>query len=99
MKRLIPLIFILILTSCVEIREALFTPPQIKEYCHRITATENNQDNSMAMCIKQERDAEDKLLKMDIPTDIGQDCRELSEKTGGSYQVMLTCVKQRLKEL
>jgi len=44
----------------------------------------------------QELSAQKKLSGMTIPWQVEKYCREISEKTGASYQVMLTCVEQEL---
>ncbi len=44
----------------------------------------------------QEMSAHKILADMTIPWQVEKYCREIAEKTGGSYQVMLTCVEAEL---
>lgn len=46
----------------------------------------------------QEITAKKKLSTMEIQWQVEKYCREISEQTGGSYQVMLTCVEEEQKE-
>ncbi len=46
----------------------------------------------------QEMHAKEKLSGMTIPWEVEKYCREIAEKTGGSYQVMLTCVEEEMRE-
>ncbi|UCH79696.1 MAG: hypothetical protein JSW20_08020 [Nitrospiraceae bacterium] len=46
----------------------------------------------------QEKMAEKKLSGMAIPWQVESYCRHISEQTGGSYQVMLTCVEEEMQE-
>ena len=89
------IVICIILPGCSSIRQAVFIPSEIDNYCRRISV---NTDDSQIVktCIRQEISARDQLSGMTIPYDIAGHCRELSESTGGSYQVMLTCVQQEL---
>lgn len=53
----------------------------------------------MESCIKYELDAKEELSNMAVPDDIEGYCGHLSGSTGGSYQVMLTCVRQKMQAL
>jgi len=93
-KSLFIFLLVLVLTGCTQIRESVFTPSDIERYCHRIFG---DSDDSISTCIKEERSAKNQLSGMRISPDIEKRCRRLSESTGGSYQVMLTCVQQEMK--
>lgn len=58
----------------------------------------SNNPNAMNTCIQQEYGAKNELSRMAIPQEIERRCRLLSISTGGSYQVMLTCVQNELRD-
>ena len=69
-------------------------PPRVKDYCKRISGTEHLKSSGVKSCMNQEMSAMKKLEEMAIPWQVEKYCREISEQTGGSYQVMLTCVEE-----
>ena len=69
-------------------------PPRVKDYCKRISGTEDLKSSGVKSCMNQEMSAMKKLEEMAIPWQVEKYCREISEQTGGSYQVMLTCVEE-----
>jgi len=88
--------FILIifsLSNCARIHQAVFVPSEIEQYCRKVSGEDAE---FMSTCISQERSAKDELAGITIPPHIEKRCRRLSESTGGSYQVMLTCVQQEM---
>ncbi|MBI5739352.1 MAG: hypothetical protein HZA16_01415 [Nitrospirae bacterium] len=88
------LFFILIifsLSGCAQIRKAVIVASEIEQYCRKVSGEDAE---SMSICMRQERSAKDELAGMTIPPLIEKRCRRLSESTGGSYQVMLTCIQQ-----
>jgi hypothetical protein len=94
----------MLLTLCVGIAVLFFGctavrgPSGILEYCKRISGTNDFYSSEMKMCMDQEKIAEKKLSGMAIPWQVESYCRHISEQTGGSYQVMLTCVEQEMQE-
>ncbi|RJQ50614.1 MAG: hypothetical protein C4526_11735 [Nitrospiraceae bacterium] len=88
------LVLFLILTGCAGIQEAVFTPSGIEQYCRKISG--NSDAESLNTCIRQEESAKHELSRMTVPPQVDKRCRQLSESTGGSYQVMLTCVKDKM---
>ncbi|MBI5099235.1 MAG: hypothetical protein HZB30_08335 [Nitrospirae bacterium] len=95
LKKFFILFIILFLSDCGQVQRRLFTPSEIEIYCQKIFSNTDESD-SLNRCIQQERDAKDRLSKMTIPPDIERRCRQLSASTGGSYQVMLTCVQKEM---
>jgi hypothetical protein len=89
----VPVIFIL--SGCTQVQKSFFTPSDIEMYCRKIFSDPVEND-ALSTCIQQERDAKDKLSGMIIPKNIDKRCRQLSSSTGGSYQVMLTCVQKEM---
>jgi uncharacterized protein YceK len=95
LKKFFILFIIFFLSGCSQVRRTLFSPSEIEIYCQKIF-TNTDESDSLNTCIRQERDAKDRLSKITIPTDIERRCRQLSASTGGSYQVMLTCVQKEM---
>jgi hypothetical protein len=87
-------IIILILSGCT----AILAPLRVSDYCKSISGSENIKSSGAKACMDQEMSSQKKLSGMTIPWQVEKYCREISEKTGGSYQVMLTCVEEELKE-
>ncbi len=87
------MITIVLFFGCATTRE----PSRISEYCKRISGTENMKSAGMKSCLENEKNAEKQLSGMTIPWQVESYCRQLSEQTGGSYQVMLICVEEELK--
>jgi len=85
---------VVILSGCTT----LLAPPRVKDYCKRISGTDNMSSPGIRACMDQEMSAKKKLEEMAIPWQVEKYCREISEQTGGSYQVMLTCVEEEQKE-
>ena len=85
-------ITIVILSGCT----ATLGPPRVSDYCKSISGTEDMHSSGAMACMDQELSAQKKLSGMTIPWQVEKYCREISEKTGASYQVMLTCVEQEL---
>jgi hypothetical protein len=81
------------LSGCTQVKNTLFTPSEIDRYCQSIFKNPDEND-ALNTCIRQERDAKARLSGMIIPPDTERRCRRLSASTGGSYQVMLTCVQK-----
>jgi uncharacterized protein YceK len=92
-KKLSVLLIIFFLSGCAEVQKTLFVPSEIERYCQQIAGSSDDTD-AMNTCIRQEQHAKDELSRMTIPPNIEKRCRQLSDSTGGSYQVMLTCVQQ-----
>lgn len=99
MKTLLIVIAIILLFGCAGIREALFTPSHVENYCQRIIGSDSRDNEAFRTCVRQEIDAKDQLSKMTIPSHIAMYCRQLAEATGGSYQVMITCVQKEMTAL
>ena len=74
----------------------MMAPTRVKDYCKRISGTENMKSSGVSACMDQEISAKKKLSGMAIPWQVEKYCREISEQTGGSYQVMLVCVEEEL---
>ncbi len=72
----------------------LLAPTGVRDYCKRISGTEDLKSSGVRACIDQEMSAKKKLSGMAIPWQVERYCREISEQTGGSYQVMVTCVEE-----
>ena len=87
---------IAVLSGCTQVHNTFFAPSDIEMYCRRIFG-DNAESGTILTCIKQERYAKNELSKMIIPPDIKERCRQLSASTGGSYQVMLTCVQNEMQ--
>jgi hypothetical protein len=83
------------LSGCTQVKNTLFTPSEIDRYCQNIFKNTDEND-ALNTCIRQERDAKDRLSGMIIPPDTERRCRRLSASTGGSYLVMLTCVQREM---
>jgi len=73
-------------------------PPRVNDYCKRISGTEDLKSSGVRACMDQEMTAKKKLSGMAIPWQVEKYCREISEQTGGSYQVMLTCVEEEQED-
>ena len=89
-SQIVCLTIVVILTGCTT----LHAPSSVKDYCKSISGTENMKSSGVRACMDQEMSARKKLSEMAIPWQIERYCREISEKTGGSFQVMLTCVEE-----
>jgi len=87
---------IAVLSGCTQVHNTFFAPSDIEIYCRRIFG-DNAESGAIRTCITQERHAKNELSKTIIPPDIEKRCRQLSASTGGSYQVMLTCVQDELR--
>ena len=87
---------IAVLSGCAQVHHTFFAPSDIEIYCHRIFG-DNSESEAIRTCIRQERYAKNELSKIIIPPDIEKRCRQLSASTGGSYQVMLTCVQNEMQ--
>jgi hypothetical protein len=98
-KPLFILIALILLSGCAGVRDAMFTPSPVENYCKRIIGNDRRDSEAFMTCIKQELDAREKLSNITVPSHIAMYCRELSEATGGSYQVMMTCVKKEMTDL
>ena len=92
MTRIISVIIIVILSGCAT----TVAPPEVSEYCKRISGSENMNSSGAKLCMDQEMSAKKKLSDMTIPWQVERYCRDISEKTGGSYHVMLTCVEEEM---
>ena len=88
--QIVCLVAVVIFSGCT----ATFKPSRVKDYCKRISGTENIKSSGVRSCMDQEMSAKKKLSGMAIPWQVERYCREISEQTGGSYQVMLTCVEE-----
>ncbi len=88
----------LLLLSCSGIHQSIFVPSEIEGYCSRISVGAGD-GQSMRTCVSQEKNAKGQLSRMTVPADISRYCRRLADTTGGSYQVMLTCVRNELSDL
>lgn len=86
------LLISMLLLGCSGIRQTIFVPSEIESYCRRIS----EDTRAMKTCIAQERSARDRLSGMTVPSGIMRYCRELSASTGGSYQVVFTCIQQEM---
>ncbi|RJQ20035.1 MAG: hypothetical protein C4560_05545 [Nitrospiraceae bacterium] len=84
---------LIFISGCAQVRKSIAVSSQVEKYCQKIFGTADNSE-AMNTCIRQERKAEDELSRMPVPPDIEKRCRQLSASTGGSFQVMLTCVQQ-----
>ncbi len=84
-----------ILISCSGIRHNLFVPSDIKNYCMKISESDDS-GQAMKTCVRQEQIAKDRLDKMTVPPDVAKYCRRLTDSTGGSHQVFLACLQQEL---
>lgn len=87
-------IIVFFFVSCSTLKYSVFLPLEIDKYCGKISGVEDKNSEAKNNCIQQELNAKERLSEMTIPSDIATACRRLSESTGGSYQVMLTCVQQ-----
>ena len=96
-KALLYLLITVFLPGCTQLTRGVFVPSEIEQYCRRILGNSNN-PNAMNTCIQQEYSAKNEISRMAIPADIERRCRLLSISTGGSYQVMLTCVQNELRD-
>ncbi len=94
MKIISLLIVVFFFVSCSTLKYSVFLPSEIDKYCSKISGVEDENSEAKRNCIQQELNAREQLSKMTIPSDTVTACRRLSESTGGSYQVMLTCVQQ-----
>ncbi len=94
MKIMSFLIVAFFFVSCSTLKYSVFLPSEINKYCGKISGVEDENSETKRNCIQQELNAKEQLSEMTIPSDIATACRRLSESTGGSYQVMLTCVQQ-----
>ncbi len=83
-----------ILFGCSTLKYSVFLPSEIDKYCGQISGIEEEISEAKRNCIQQELNAREQLSEMTIPSDTATACRRLSESTGRSYQVMLTCVQQ-----
>jgi hypothetical protein len=95
LKKLFILFIIFSSSGCSQVQRTLFVPSDIEIYCRKIFSNPVESD-AISTCIQQERDAKDRLSGMIIPPGTERRCRRLSASTGGSYQVMLTCVQKEL---
>ena len=94
MKIISLLIVVFLFVSCLTLKYSVFLPSEIDKYCSKISGVEDDNSEAKRNCIQQELNAREQLSEMTIPSDTATACRRLSESTGGSYQVMLTCVQQ-----
>jgi hypothetical protein len=94
MKIISLLIVVFLFVSCSTLKYSVFLPSEIDKYCSKISGVEDDNSEAKRNCIQQELNAREQLSNMTIPSDTATACRRLSESTGGSYQVMLTCVQQ-----
>ena len=94
MKIISFLIVMVFFVSCSTLKYSVFLPSEIDRYCSKISGIEEENSEAKRNCIQQELNAREQLSEMTIPSDTATACRRLSESTGGSYQVMLTCVQQ-----
>lgn len=98
MRKAIFILFITVfLPGCTQLTRGVFVPSEIEQYCRKILDNSAGAD-AMNTCIQQEYSAKSELSRMSIPPDIEKRCRLLSRSTGGSYQVMLTCVQKELRD-
>jgi hypothetical protein len=90
------LLITVILSGCTQLKRGVFVPSEIEQYCRKVQG--NSYDSgAMSTCIRNEYSAKDELSRMIIPPDIKKKCRQLSDSTGGSYLVLLTCVQQEMQ--
>jgi len=94
MKIISFLIVMVFFVSCSTLKYSVFLPSEIDRYCSKISGIEEENSEAKRNCIQQELNAREQLSEMTIPSDTATACRRLSESTGRSYQVMLTCVQQ-----
>ncbi len=94
LKSLVYVLIVLYFSGCTT----LLAPSRVKDYCKRISGTENMKSSGVRVCMDQEMIAKKKLSGIAIPWQVERYCREISEQTGGSYQVMLTCVEEEQKD-
>jgi hypothetical protein len=93
--KIIPfLIVVLFFISCSTFKHSVFLPSEIDKYCSKISGVQDDNSEAKRNCIQQELNARSQLSRMTISSDTATACRRLSESTGRSYQVMLTCVQQ-----
>jgi len=95
LKKIFILFIIFFSSGCSQVQRTLFAPSDIEIYCRKIFSNPVESD-ALSTCIQQERDAKNMLSRMIIPPDTERRCRRLSASTGGSYQVMLTCVQKAM---
>lgn len=88
--QIVCLVAVIIFSGCT----ATFRPSRVKDYCKRISGTEDLKSSGVRSCMDQEMRAKKKLSGIAIQWQVERYCREISEQTGGSYQVMLTCVEE-----
>jgi len=88
--KIVWLVTVFILSGC----STLQAPPGVKGYCKSISGADNMNSAGTRVCMDQEMSAKKKLSRMTIPWKVEKYCREISEQTGGSYQVMLICVEE-----
>jgi hypothetical protein len=93
-RRVVFVLIIVMLSGCTT----MMAPQKVKDYCKRISGTEDLGSSIVRACLEQEMNAKKKLSKMEIPWQVEKYCREISDRTGGSYQVMLACVEEELRD-
>jgi len=91
--KIVCLLTVFILSGCTTLQ----APPGMKDYCKSISGADNMNSAGIRVCIDQEMSAKKKLSGMTIPWQVEKYCREISEQTGGSYLVMLTCIEEELQ--
>jgi len=92
------LVILVLLSGCAQLTRGVFAPSEIEQYCRKILGNSND-PGAVNTCMQQEYSAKSELSRMAIPPDIEKRCRLLSSSTGGSYQVMLTCVQQEMPSM
>jgi hypothetical protein len=90
-------ILLFLMSSCSDLQYRLMTPPGIQKYCSVITGGAESGDEPYRRCVRQEKAAQSKLEDMKVPLDVKQYCERISGSTGGSYQVMLTCILDEMQ--
>ena len=90
--KLVCLLTVFILSGCTTLQ----APPGLNDYCKNISGADNMDSAGTRVCMDQEMNAKKKLSGMTIPWQVEKYCREISEQTGGSYLVMLTCIEEEL---
>jgi hypothetical protein len=83
--------------SCAGLSDRVMTPPVIRKYCSVISGGWGPGDESYRICVRQEKAAKAELERMKVPFDIKEYCSDVSQNTGGSYQVLLACISEEMK--
>ena len=90
--KIVWLLTVFILSGCTTVQ----APPRVTGYCKSISGADNMNSAGIRVCMDQEMNAKKKLSEMTIPWQVEKYCRDISEQTGGSYLVILTCIEEEL---